>query len=89
MDEGSPQTAIDRDEQPDLPPVLILLKENDRNHPLEMEERFISSYQKRGGAIEVHTFTGLPEHGMVPSPSKPETMRAIEIIVAFIRQHGG
>lgn len=89
MDEGSPQTAIDRDVEPDLPPVLILLKENDRNHPLEMEERFISSYQKRGGAIEVHTFTGLPEHGMVPSPSKPETMRAIEIIAAFIRQHGG
>ena len=30
----------------------------------EMQERFIASYRKRGGAIEVHTFEGLPEHGM-------------------------
>ena len=34
----------------------MLLKANDKNHPLEMQERFIASYRKRGGAIEVHTF---------------------------------
>ena len=86
MAEGNPQTVIERDEQVDLPPVLMLLKANDRNHPLEMQERFIASYRKRGGAIEVHTFEGLPEHRMVPSPSQPETMRVIETIVAFIRR---
>ena len=66
MAEGSPQTIIEQDEQVDLPPILMLLKANDRNHPLEMQERFIASYRKRGGAIEVHTFDGLPEHRMVP-----------------------
>jgi acetyl esterase/lipase len=86
MAEGSPQTAIDRDEQVDLPPILFLLKANDNNHPLEMQERFISSYRKRGGAIEVHTFDGLPEHRMVPSPAQPETMRVIETIAGFIRR---
>lgn len=89
MAEGSPQTILDRDEQVDLPPTLMLLKANDRNHPLEMQERFIASYRKRGGAIEVHTFEGLPEHRMVPSPSQPETMRVIEIISAFIRRQTG
>ncbi len=87
MAEGSPQTVIERNEQTDLPPILMLLKANDRNHPLEMQERFIASYRKRGGAIEVQTFDGLPEHRMVPSPSQPETMRVIDTITAFIRRH--
>jgi acetyl esterase len=86
MAEGSPQKIIEKDEQVELPPILMLLKANDRNHPLEMQERFISSYRKRGGAIEVHTFDGLPEHRMVPSPSQPETMRVIETIIEFIRR---
>ena len=85
MGEGSPQTIVERDEQLDLPPLLRLLKANDRNHPLEMHERFIESYGKRSGSIEVHTFDGLPEHRMVPSPTRPETMRVIDTIIAFIR----
>jgi acetyl esterase/lipase len=86
MAEGSPQTIIEQDEQVDLPPILMMLKANDRNHPLEMQERFIASYRKRGGAIEVQTFDGLPEHRMVPSPTQPETMRAIDTITVFIRR---
>ena len=86
MAEGSPQSIIENDKQIELPPILYLLKANDKNHPLEMQERFIASYRKRGGAIEVHTFDGLPEHRMVPSPSEPETMRFIDIVSAFIRQ---
>lgn len=89
MAEGSPQTAVDQDKQVDLPPLLVLLKANDAVHPLEMQERFISSYRKRGGAIEVQTFHGLPEHRMVPSPAQPETMRVIETITAFIRRQTG
>jgi len=84
MAEGSPQKIVEHGEQVDLPPILMLLKANDRNHPLEMQERFIASYRKRGGAIEVHTFDGLPEHRMVPSPAQPETMRVIDTITAFI-----
>jgi acetyl esterase len=89
MAEGSPQKIIERDEQVDLPPILMLLKANDRNHPLEMQERFISSYRKRGGTIEVHMFDGLPEHRMVPSPDQPETVRVIETITTFIRRQTG
>jgi acetyl esterase/lipase len=86
MAEGSPQTILEKDEQIGLPPLLMLLKANDRNHPLEMQERFITSYRNRGGAIEVHTFAGLPEHRMAPTPSQPETMRVIETITAFVRR---
>ena len=87
MAEGSPQTAVDQDKQLELPPVLTLLKENDTNHPLEMQERFIASYRKRGGEIEVHTFKGLAEHRMVPSRDNPEAMRLMETITAFVHRH--
>lgn len=84
MAEGSPQTIIEHGGQMELPPILFLLKKDDKNHPLEMQERFIASYRKRGGPIEVHSFAGLPEHRMVPSVSEPETMRFIDIVGAFI-----
>ncbi len=87
MAEGSPQTIVDGNEPVELPPILMLLKQDDKNHPPEMQERFIASYRKRGGAIEVHTFDGLPEHRMVPSPDKPETMRFMDTVTAFIRRH--
>ena len=86
MAEGSPQTIIDQGEPVVLPPILMLLKANDKNHPLEMQERFIASYRKHAGSIEVHTFENLPEHRMVPSPSQPETVRLIDTITAFIRR---
>jgi acetyl esterase/lipase len=86
MNEGSPQTIIDHEKQIELPPVLFMLKADDKNHPLEMQERFIASYRKRGGQIEVDTFAGLPEHRMVPSPEQPETMRAMDTITEFVRR---
>jgi acetyl esterase/lipase len=87
MAEGSPQTILDQGTQGALPPILMLLKANDQNHPLPMQERFIASYRERGGAIEVHTFDGLPEHRMVPSADQPETLRFIDIVTEFIRRH--
>ena len=89
MAEGSPQTIIEKDAQVELPPILFLLKKNDKNHPLEMQERFIASYRNRGGPIEVDSFDGLPEHRMVPSPDQPETMRFIDIVTAFIHRQSG
>ncbi len=89
MAEGSPQTAAEQDAQVELPPILMMLKANDTNHPAEMQERFIASYRKRGGTIEAETFEGLPERRLAPSPDQPETIRAIDMIVAFIRRHAG
>jgi acetyl esterase/lipase len=88
MAEGNPQKIVERGEQEALPPIFVALKTNDRNHPLEMEERFIATYRKRGGEIEVDTFDGLPEHRIVPSPDKPETLRFVEKIADFVRRHG-
>ncbi len=87
MAEGNPQTAIDGEAEVELPPMLYLLKKDDKNHPLEMQERFIASYRKRGGEIEPVMFDGLPEHGMVPLADQPETIRAMEAMADFVRRH--
>ena len=87
MMDGNPQKIVERGEQQALPPIYVALKSNDRNHPLEMEERFIATYRKRGGTIEVDTYDDLPEHRILPSPDKPETIRFVDAIAAFIRRH--
>jgi acetyl esterase len=89
MAEGSPQRIVDHEKQIDMPPILFMLKANDKNHPLEMQERFIAAYRKRGGQIEVDSFENLPEHRMVPSPAQPETMRAMDTICEFIKRQAG
>jgi acetyl esterase/lipase len=87
MAEGSPQTLAEEDEQIELPPIYMLLKANDTNHPQEMQEAFIASYRKRGGPVEVQIFEGLPERRMGATPDQPESIRAIDSMVDFIRRH--
>jgi len=87
MAEGSPQTAAEEDEHLEMPPILVMLKKDDDNHPLEMQESFIAAYRKRGGPIEMQMFEGLPEYRMVPSADQPETVRAMDTIVDFARRH--
>jgi acetyl esterase len=88
MAEGAPRTALDSGEQVDLLPMLFLLKEGDKNHPQPMQDEFIAAYKRRGGSIQVEMFSGLPERGMEATPEQPESMRAIETMVDFIRRHG-
>jgi len=83
MAEGNPCNIVDSDEPIDLPPILYILKEGDKNHPLAMQERFISGYRKRGGSIRVETFSGLPEHGMEVSADVPDSLRVIDLMVEF------
>jgi acetyl esterase/lipase len=85
MAAGSPQTIVEEDERIEMPPILMMLKANDQNHPVEMQDRFVASYRKRGGPIEVETFTGLPERGM--DASQPEAIRALDMIADFARRH--
>lgn len=89
MAEGAPRNALDGGEKVDLPPMLFLLKVGDKNHPQPMQDEFIASYKRRGGPIHVEMFDGLPERGMAATPEQPESMRAIDTMLDFIRRHGG
>lgn len=87
MAEGSPPLILERGEPVELPPVLVIQRKVDDVHPLEMQQRLVEWYRKRGGQIEMPLFDSLPRPFAV-SPEHPDAMRAFEDIIAFVRQHG-
>jgi acetyl esterase len=87
MQEGSCVAAAEEDENLAMPPILMMLKVGDQNHPQAMQDAFVAAYKKRGGPVEVEMFEGLPEYGMVPTPEQPETMRALDTMLSFIEKH--
>lgn len=89
MEEGSPQHILDRGEAVALPPALIMQGTVDNNLTDDMMARLATSYTRRGGSIESHSFPGQP-HAFIPNaPTAPDSVRALGLIRGFIRRHGG
>jgi len=89
MSEGSPPLILERGEPvADLPPALIIQRTIDDNHPLEMQQRMVDWYRKRGGHIEMPLFANLPPRFATINPEFPDTQRVVDTIQDFIKQHG-
>jgi acetyl esterase len=82
MQEGSPQCILDRGETVQMPPTLIIQGTADTNLSLDMIERFVATYRRRGGFCELELFPGLP-HRFAHAPG-PETDRVIGLMKQFI-----
>jgi acetyl esterase len=87
MSEGSPPLILERGESVELPPTLVIQRTVDTAHPLEMQQRLVEWYRKRGGQIE------MPLYENLPSPFKltaelPDSQRAVDAIEDFVKQHG-
>jgi acetyl esterase/lipase len=85
MAEGNPPLILERGEPVELPPTLVIQRKVDSAHPLEMQERLVDWYRKRGGHIE------MPLFDTIPSPFKlnaefPETLKVVETIAEFIQR---
>ncbi|HLG71147.1 MAG TPA: alpha/beta hydrolase [Chloroflexota bacterium] len=87
MAEGAPRNALEKGEAVDMPPMLLALKPNDKNHPQPMQDAFVEAYRKRGGSIEVAMLEGLPERGFSADGSDPANARARDVVEEFIRKH--
>jgi acetyl esterase/lipase len=89
MSEGSPPLILERGEPvAELPPALIIQRTKDDNHPLEMQQRLVDWYRKRGGQIEMPLFANLPPRFGAITAEFPDTLRVMETIEDFIKQHG-
>src|SRR5919204_3492447 len=86
MSEGSPPLILERGEPVELPPVLVIQRTVDAAHPLEMQQRLVDWYRRRGGEIEMPLFANLPPRFTL-SPEFPDTHRALEAIADFITRH--
>ena len=85
MAEGSPQGVLERGEEIQTPPMLIVQKgEGDALHPVEMQERFIKGYSERGGEVAMIALPGLP----MVFERIPACERMLdEFVMDFIHRH--
>jgi acetyl esterase/lipase len=87
MEEGSPQAILERGETVRTPPVLIMQGTADDNLTPDMASRFADAYARAGGEIALTMFPGMP-HAFIPqAPAAPDAVRALGLIVDFIRRH--
>jgi acetyl esterase/lipase len=86
MQEGNPPLILERGDAVDaLPPTLVIQRRVDANHPLEMQERLVEWYRKRGGQIEMALFDTIPSPFKL-SDDAPETLKVVETIAEFIQR---
>jgi acetyl esterase/lipase len=88
MEEGNPPLALERGEAVELPPTLVIQRKVDTAHPLEMQQRLVEWYRKRGGHIE------MPLFDTIPTPFKigdefPETATVVDTVAEFILKYAG
>ena len=58
MEEGNPVGILDRGEAVEMPPVLYVQGADDIVHPKADLERFVASYRKRGGEVDLALYEG-------------------------------
>jgi acetyl esterase/lipase len=88
MAEGSPPLILERGDEVDLPPVLVIQRTVDKAHPLEMQQRLVDWYTRRGGHIEMPLYENLPPSPFRLTPEFPDSLRAMEAITDFVKRFG-
>jgi acetyl esterase len=87
MEEGNPTLILSRGETVAKPPMLIMQGTVDNNLTSDMADNFAMAYTKAGGSIVKEIFPGQP-HAFIPSaPTAPDSLRALEMIKAFVHKH--
>jgi acetyl esterase len=88
MDEGNPVGILERGEAIEMPPVLYLQGGNDIVHPRADLERFVASYRKRGGNVDLALYEGEGE-GFIRNPASPAAPLAMARIIDFVHAQLG
>ena len=89
MEEGSPTLILTRGEAVAKPPVLIMQGTADDNLTPDMADNFAAAYAKAGGSVVKEIFPGQP-HAFIPAaPTSTSSLRALEMIKAFVHEHAG
>jgi dipeptidyl aminopeptidase/acylaminoacyl peptidase len=88
MNDANPQLILDRGEQTNLPPLLLLQGTKDDNVTPDMAENFAAAYKTAGGRVVLETFADQPHMFVTKEPTSEHSLRAIELMRSFVRQHG-
>jgi acetyl esterase len=88
MEEGNPVGILDRGEAVEMPPVLYVQGANDIVHPKADLERFVASYRKRGGEVDLALYEG-EGGGFIRDPASKAAPVAMQRIVDFVHARLG
>ena len=88
MEEGNPVGILDRGEAVEMPPVLYLQGANDIVHPKADLERFVASYRKRGGEVDLALYEG-EGGGFIRDPASKAAPLAMQRIIDFVHARLG
>ncbi len=88
MSEGNPQLLLDRGESASLPSLLVLQGTKDNNVTPDMADRFSAAWRARGGRVLLETFPDQPHTFVTQDPASAASLRAIELIKAFVLRRG-
>ena len=89
MAEGNPVLALERGEPVETPPVLYVQGAADIVHPRVDLDRFVASYRKAGGQVQLELFENAAEGFIVRRPTAPASLQAIEKITTFVHLRAG
>ena len=87
--EGNPTRLLERGEKTPLPPVIYLQGTADFAHPAPNRDRFIASYRKAGGKVDLHLFEGVGEAFVTNDPNSQQAREAIKKIIDFVHRELG
>ena len=88
MEEGNPVGILDRGEAVEMPPVLYVQGANDIVHPKADLERFVASYRKRGGEVDLALYEG-EGGGFIREPASKAAPLAVQRIIDFVHARLG
>jgi acetyl esterase len=88
MEEGNPVGMLDRGEAVEMPPVLYVQGANDIVHPKVDLERFVASYRKRGGEVDLALYEG-EGGGFIRDPASKAAPLAMQRIIDFVHARLG
>src|SRR5262249_51719583 len=88
MEEGNPVGILERGEAVEMPPVLYVQGADDIVHPKADLERFVASYRKRGGEVDLALYEG-EGGGFIRNPASKAAPLAMRRIVDFVHARLG
>lgn len=89
MEEAQPSGILDRGEKVEMPPVLYVQGSEDMAHPRPHLERFVETYRRAGGEIDLQLFEGERQGFINNKVGEPASNRALELINEFIKARIG
>jgi acetyl esterase len=86
--EATPALIIERGEKVYTPPALVFQGTKDQWTTVELAERFAADYRKAGGSIDLLLLDGARHTFLNEHPFEPNSVKALNTMIAFIKQHG-